>query len=132
MAKKALNLNPQALATLTRNKRAKAERHAKRMVEQKNKVLAVPRGTARSKVVGPDTDVRQHKTPLWTTTIAEAMTRISVKPTAFTEQGQNIASNISTALHRKIGVSQVRHNINLTRRTYLALKATDGLPAYMM
>lgn len=62
-----------------------------------------------------------------TTAIAHAMHNIKIAKTAYTEQGQAIAGNIMAAIHRGVGVSPIRHNINLTHSTYKKLQREGSM-----
>lgn len=119
------NVNAAKIARTSANKAVKAARHIARMHQQDEKVMKVERGTARA-------DKRKQGKKVASSvayaSIAAAMEHITIAKTAYTEQGQAIAGNIMSAIKRGVGVSPIRHNINLTHSTYKKLQR-EGIMA---
>lgn len=66
------------------------------------------------------------------TSVAHAFHNIRVAKSAYTEQGAIIAGHIQSAITTGVGFIKVNDNINLKKKTFVELKATEHLPANML
>lgn len=107
------------------NKANKAVRHALRMEKQAEKVLAVPRGSARLHREKKEKANGKHT---YITPIRAAFDRIKVMNSANTEQGRIIAGHIMDAITSKAHPGMFKVNdvsIDVSFRTYQQLKAQE-------
>lgn len=66
------------------------------------------------------------------TSVAHAFSQVQVKPSAYTDKGAIIGSNIFNNLRTKVGVIHVPDTINLKPKTFHELKAQGMLPPGML